>query len=171
MSFLQLFNDEPSQNRSKTIAICAMLVLANALAWTWALVELADRPALFATAFLAYTLGFRPGVDAHTIAAIDNVVRKLMQEGKRPVSVGFFFSLGHSTVVVVAAIGIAATPTALQSRFATFKAFGGIIGSSVSVFFLLTIAVVNLMILSRVGGRFPHVRRGGRIELDQDRKS
>ncbi|HEY4860154.1 MAG TPA: HoxN/HupN/NixA family nickel/cobalt transporter [Xanthobacteraceae bacterium] len=166
MSFLQLFNDEPSQNRSKTIAICAMLVLANALAWTWALVELADRPALFATAFLAYTFGLRHAVDADHIAAIDNVVRKLMQEGKRPVSVGFFFSLGHSTVVVVAAIGIAATTTALQSRFATFKAFGGIIGSSVSVFFLLTIAVVNLMILSSVWRSFQHVRRGGRIELD-----
>jgi nickel/cobalt transporter (NiCoT) family protein len=166
MSLLQLFNDEPSQNRSKTIAICAMLVLANALAWTWALVELADRPALFATAFLAYTFGLRHAVDADHIAAIDNVVRKLMQEGKRPVSVGFFFSLGHSTVVVVAAIGIAATTTALQSRFATFKAFGGIIGSGVSVFFLLTIAVVNLMILSGVWRSFQHVRRGGRIELD-----
>src|ERR1700676_4722802 len=102
MSFLQLFNDEPSQNRSKTIAICAMLVLANALAWTWALVELADRPALFATAFLAYTSGVRQAVRADQLAAIDNVVRQLMQEGKRPDPVGFFSSLGQSTVVVVA---------------------------------------------------------------------
>src|SRR6478609_5983691 len=115
MSLLQLFNDEPSQNRSKTIAICAMLVLANAVAWTWALVELADRPALFATAFLAYTFGLRHAVDADHIAAIDNVVRKLMQEGKRPVSVGFFISLGHSTIVVLASVAIAATTVAMQS--------------------------------------------------------
>src|SRR6476646_7890178 len=114
MSLLQLFNDEPSQNRSKTIAICAMLVLANALAWTWALVELADRPALFATAFLAYTFGLRHAVDADHIAAIDNVVRKLMQEGKRPVSVGFFFSLGHSTVVVVASLMVYSIATVVE---------------------------------------------------------
>jgi len=166
MSVLQLFNDEPAQNRSKTITICAMLVLANALAWAWALVALADRPALFATAFLAYTFGLRHAVDADHIAAIDNVVRKLMQEGKRPLSVGFFFSLGHSTVVVLAAIGIAATTTALQTRFAAFKELGGIIGTSVSVFFLLTIAIVNLVILFGVWRSLQHVRRGGRIELD-----
>src|SRR3982074_3261719 len=123
----------------------AFLVFANIAAWIWAWQAFAGRPVLLGTAFLAYTFGLRHAVDADHIAAIDNVVRKLMQEGKRPVSVGFFFSLGHATVVVVAAIGIAAPTTALQSRFATFKAFGGIIGSSVSVFFLLTIAVVNLM--------------------------
>jgi nickel/cobalt transporter (NiCoT) family protein len=166
MSFLQLFNDEPIQHRNKTVAICAMLVLANAVAWAWALLALWDRPALFATAFLAYTFGLRHAVDADHIAAIDNVVRKMMQEGKQPLSVGFFFSLGHSTVVVLAAIGIAATTTALQSRFAAFKTLGGLIGTSVSVFFLLTIAVVNLVILAGVWRSFQHVQRGGRIEAD-----
>ncbi|HEY7248392.1 MAG TPA: HoxN/HupN/NixA family nickel/cobalt transporter [Xanthobacteraceae bacterium] len=166
MSVLQLFNDEPSENTSKTAGICALLVLANVLAWIWALLALADRPALFATAFLAYTFGLRHAVDADHIAAIDNVVRKLMQEGKRPLSAGFFFSLGHSTVVVLAAIGIAATTTALQTRFAAFKALGGIIGTGVSVFFLLTIAIVNLVIVSGLWRSFQHLRRGGRIEID-----
>src|ERR1700724_240469 len=137
MSFLQLFNDEPSQNRSKTIAICAMLVLANAVAWTWALVELADRPALFATAFLAYTFGLRHAVDADHIAAIDNVVRKLMQEGKRPVSVGFFFSLGHSTVVVIASLVVYATASMVESQIDVAREIGSIIGTSISAFFLI----------------------------------
>src|SRR3974377_1742489 len=138
MSFAQVFNDEPDGRGVKLIGIYATLVLANALAWIWALWALADRPGLLATAFLASPFGLRHAVDADHIAAIDNVVRKLMQEGKRPLSVGFFFSLGHSTVVVLAAIGIAATTTALQPRFAAFKALCGIIGTSVSVFFLLT---------------------------------
>jgi nickel/cobalt transporter (NiCoT) family protein len=166
MSFAQVFNDEPSDKRGKMIGIYTMLVLANVLAWTWALLELADRPTLFATAVLAYTFGLRHAVDADHIAAIDNVVRKLMQEGKRPLSVGFFFSLGHSTVVVLATIGIAATAAALQSRFAAFKAVGGVIGTSMSVFFLLAIAAVNLTILISVWRSFQQVRRGGRIELE-----
>src|ERR1700730_10258032 len=166
MSFLQLFNDEPSQNRNKTIAICAMLVLANALAWTWALVELADRPALFATAFLAYIFGLRHAVDADHIAAIDNVVRKLMQEGRRPHSVGFFFALGHSTVVVLATAAVAVMTTTLQDRFAALRETGGMIGTGVSAFFLLTIALVNLVIQRSVWASFGHVRRGGKLEAE-----
>ena len=155
VSFAQVFSDDPSEKRGKIFVICVMLVLGNALAWTWAFFELADRPALFAIVFLAYTFGLRHAVDADHIAAIDNVVRKLMQEGKRPLSVGFFFSLGHSTVVVLATIGIAATAALLQNRFEPLKAVGGIIGTSVSIFSrylgrtitmsaLLTIAIVGL---------------------------
>jgi high-affinity nickel-transport protein len=166
MSFAQVFSDEPSERRRKVFAICTILILANALAWTWAFLELADRPALFATAFLAYTFGLRHAVDADHIAAIDNVVRKLMQEGKRPLSVGFFFSLGHSTVVVLATVVIAATAAALQTRFESFKAVGGIVGTGVSIFFLLAIAAVNLVILIGVWRSFQQVRRGGRLEFE-----
>ena len=87
------------------------------LVWTWAVIALADRPALLGTAFLAYVLGLRHAVDADHIAAIDNVVRKLMQEGKRPVSVGLFFSLGHSLAIALAVAAIAAAAFALQGRF------------------------------------------------------
>ena len=81
--------------------------------------------------------GLRHAVDADHIAAIDNVTRKLMQDGKRPVAVGFFFSLGHSTVVILLSALVALTATALQTRFEMFKHVGGIIGTSVSAFFPL----------------------------------
>ena len=86
-----------------------MLLLANVGAWAWALLLFHDHPLLLGTALLAYGFGLRHAVDADHIAAIDNVTRKLMQEGQRPVAVGFFFSLGHSTVVVLAAVGVAVT--------------------------------------------------------------
>ena len=76
-----------------------ILALANLAAWGWALIAFQDYPLQLGTAFLAYTFGLRHAVDADHIAAIDNVTRKLMQEGKRPAAAGFFFSLGHSTVV------------------------------------------------------------------------
>ena len=91
----------------KVAGIYGVLVVANVLAWIWALVAFHDYPVLVGTAFLAYTFGLRHAVDADHIAAIDNVTRKLMQEGKRPVAVGLFFSLGHSTVVVLASAAIA----------------------------------------------------------------
>src|SRR5438105_12811319 len=94
------------------------------------------HPALLGTAFLAYSLGLRHAVDADHIAAIDNVARKLIQEGKRPVAVGLFFALGHSSVVVVAATAIAASATSLQQRFPAIVEAGGVIGATVSAVFL-----------------------------------
>src|SRR4029453_2948862 len=73
---------------------------------------------------------------ADHIVAIDNVIRKLMQEGKRPVAVGLFFSLGHSTIVVGLSLVVALTTTALQDKFDTFNTVGGVIGTSVSAVFL-----------------------------------
>ena len=97
LSFLKSAVDDASADqRPKIIAIYVLLLTANAAVWTWAVIAFAGRPTLLGTAFLAYVLGLRHAVDADHIAAIDNVVRKLMQEGKRPVSVGLFFSLGHS---------------------------------------------------------------------------
>jgi nickel/cobalt transporter (NiCoT) family protein len=83
------------------------LIAGNVLIWLWALAVLGGRPVLLGTALLAYTFGLRHAVDADHIAAIYNVTRKLMQQGQRPVGVGFFFSLGHSAVVVLMAIGVA----------------------------------------------------------------
>ena len=84
----------------------AVLVVANLLAWIWAFVALRENAVLFGSALLAYTFGLRHAVDADHIAAIDNSTRKLMQEGKRPVAVGLFFSLGHSTVVVLMSVAV-----------------------------------------------------------------
>ena len=96
---LRSFSDTAAGLRSKIIAIYALLIAANVAAWAWALIAFQDFPLLIGTAVLAYSFGLRHAVDADHIAAIDNVVRKLMQDGKSPASVGFFFSLGHSTIV------------------------------------------------------------------------
>jgi nickel/cobalt transporter (NiCoT) family protein len=117
----QLFDDSPRADTRKLAGMYALLIAANLLAWLWALAEFADRPALLGTALLAYIFGLRHAVDADHIAAIDNVVRKLMQEGKRPYSVGLFFSLGHATVVLLATLAIAVTATTLEGSFETFR--------------------------------------------------
>jgi high-affinity nickel-transport protein len=122
---------------------------------------------LLGTALLAYIFGLRHAVDADHIAAIDNVVRKQMQEGNRPHSVGLFFSLGHSTVVVLATLAIAAGATTLQGRFELFRDIGGVIGTSISTLFLLAIAIANVAILRSVWWSFQRVRHGGRLEADQ----
>src|SRR4051795_12340063 len=104
----------------KTVVLFAALIAANLAAWGWALAAFHAHPALLGTALLAYGFGLRHAVDADHIAAIDNVTRKLMQEGRRPVGIGLFFSLGHSTVVTLASIAVALTATALQGRFSAF---------------------------------------------------
>jgi high-affinity nickel-transport protein len=142
----------------------ALLIAANIAAWAWAWHAFAGRPALLGTALLAWVFGLRHAVDADHIAAIDNVVRKLMQDGKRPLTAGLFFSTGHSTVVILASLGIAATTAAMQDRLGAFKAAGALIGTSVSAVFLLLIAVVNLVILRGVWRGFRHVARGGTLD-------
>jgi len=112
------------------------------------------------TALLAYSLGLRHAVDADHIAAIDNVTRKLMQEGKRPVAVGLMFSLGHSTIVVLGSAGIAAAALALHHRIDAVRNIGGVIGTLISTLFLFAIAFVNLVVLRSVYSAFLRVRRG-----------
>jgi high-affinity nickel-transport protein len=112
------------------------------------------------TALLAYSFGLRHAVDADHIAAIDNVTRKLMQEGKRPVAVGFMFSLGHSTVVVLGSAAIAGAALTLQHRMDAFRNVAGVIGTLVSAFFLFAIALVNLIVLRSIYRTFVRVRCG-----------
>jgi nickel/cobalt transporter (NiCoT) family protein len=162
-----LFDDQPFRVKAKASGIYALLVAANVAAWLWAWVAFADRPALLGTAFLAYIFGLRHAFDADHIAAIDNVVRKLMQEGKAPYSVGFFFSLGHSTIVVLASIAIAATAAVTQNRLDAFHDLGGVIGTLVSAFFLLAIGIANLFILRGIWSAFTRARRGEPI-IDED---
>jgi len=159
-SFRKLFSDDAGHIRGKVAGIYALLLLFNAGAWLWAVVAFHHFPVLLGTAFLAYSFGLRHAVDADHIAAIDNVTRKLMQEGKRPVAVGLMFSLGHSTIVVVGALLIAATALGLQHRLDHFRSIGGVIGTLISAVFLLAIAVVNLIVLRSVYRTFTRVRRG-----------
>jgi high-affinity nickel-transport protein len=163
------FDDRSAALRRPIIGIYSVLILANLAVWAWAVLLFRDQPVLLGTALLAYGFGLRHAVDADHIAAIDNVTRKLMQEGKRPVGVGFFFALGHSTVVILAAAAIAGTATALAGSFDQFKAIGGIVGAAVSALFLFAIAAANLIILRGVWRTFQHVRHGGRyVEEDFD---
>jgi high-affinity nickel-transport protein len=146
-----------------------LLVVANVTALAWAAFVFRTQPVLLGTAFLAYGFGLRHAVDVDHIAAIDNVTRKLMQEGKRPAGVGFFFAMGHSTVVILAAGGVAGTATALAGSLDQFKAVGSVLGTGVSALFLFVIAIANLVILRGVWRTFQHVRKGGRyVEEDFD---
>jgi len=155
-----LFNDGAEHLRSRIIAIYAILIVFNVGAWVWAVMAFQHYPVLLGTALLAYSFGLRHAVDADHIAAIDNVTRKLMQDGKRPVAVGFMFSLGHSTVVVVGAAAIAGAALTLQHRIDAFRNIASIVGTLVSAFFLFAIAIVNLVVLRSVYKTFQSVRRG-----------
>jgi high-affinity nickel-transport protein len=155
-----LFDDSAGKTRSKVFAIYGLLLVMNVAAWLWAILAFRHYPVLLGTAFLAYSFGLRHAVDADHIAAIDNVTRKLMQEGKRPVAVGFMFSLGHSTIVVIGSILIAATALSLQHRMDAVKHIGGVIGTSVSTIFLFGIAIINLIVLRSIYAAFKRVRSG-----------
>ena len=160
-SFLKsVVNDEPGNTRAKLGALLGLLLGFNLAAWVWAVLAFHRFPVLLGTAFLAYSFGLRHAVDADHIAAIDNVTRKLMQQGKRPLAVGLMFSLGHSTIVVVGSIAIAATALALQHRMDSVRQIGGVIGTSVSALFLFAIAAVNLLVLHSIWRSFMKVRSG-----------
>jgi nickel/cobalt transporter (NiCoT) family protein len=164
-----LFSDQGDNLGGKVIGVYALLIGANLAAWAWALAAFHGYPILLGTAALAYAFGLRHAFDADHIAAIDNVTRKLMQEGKRPVGVGLFFSLGHSTIVVALSIAIAVTATALQSRFDDFTTFGGVVGTLVSASFLFVIAAANVLVLISIYRTFQTVKNGGKfVEEDLD---
>ena len=116
------------------------------------------------TALLAYTLGMRHAFDADHISAIDNTTRKLMSEGKRPLAVGFFFSLGHSSVVASLAIllnfGIKAVGVQLKDKNSSLHHYAGLVGTSVSGTFLMLIAILNLIVLISILKVFIEMRRG-----------
>ncbi len=116
------------------------------------------------TAALAYTLGMRHAFDADHISAIDNTTRKLMSEGQRPLAVGFFFSLGHSSVVFALAMllnfGIKALGSQLKDDQSTLHHYTGLIGTTVSGVFLMLIAILNLIILLSIVNVFIKMRQG-----------
>ncbi|MGO8954634.1 MAG: HoxN/HupN/NixA family nickel/cobalt transporter [Rhodomicrobium sp.] len=157
----RIFSDRPGGVTGRILVLYAVLAAANLAAWAWALIAFRDYPIQLGTAFLAYTFGLRHAVDADHIAAIDNVTRKLMQEGKQPAAAGFFFSLGHSTIVWLGSAAIALTAAAFKDKIDAFKAIGGVAGTLVSAFFLLAIAIMNIFILAAIYRTFRHVKAGG----------
>ncbi len=158
-----IFDDAPERTRGKIVGMYAILLAANVGAWLWASVEFHGSTLLLGTAFLAYSFGLRHAFDADHIAAIDNITRKLMQEGRRPIAVGFFFSLGHSTIVVALVLTIALTTTALQGRFIAFKEIGDVFATSFSALFLFMIAFANIAVLIQVYRTVRAVKKTGRL--------
>ena len=154
------FDDSAGNLRNKLLGIYTLLLVANVAVWLWAIVAFRHFPVLLGTALLAYSFGLRHAVDADHIAAIDNVTRKFMQEGKRPVAVGFMFSLGHSTIVLLGSIAIAWTALSLQQSLTVVREIGSFAGTLVSAFFLLAIAAINLVVLQSVYRTFLRVRAG-----------
>src|SRR5438105_370962 len=143
--------------------------LLHLLGWGLLLAYSASHPAFLALGGLAYTFGLRHAFDADHISAIDNTTRKLLQTGKKPVGVGFFFSLGHSTVVLLIAVALGlAVRSIVQGVIGDngeLRNIGGAVGTLVSGGFLVLIGVLNLVILLDIVRVYRRMRRG---ESDRD---
>ncbi len=161
---IRMFSLHDVRLRSRLVVLYGFLIVANLATWAWAFRSCRDHPALLGTAFLAYCLGMRHAVDADHIAAIDNVTRKLIQDGGRPLCVGFWFAFGHSSVVFLATLAIALTTLGLQldldSWFAPWKDIGATVRSLVAASFLLVFAALNFVILADIWKTFRRVRKG-----------
>jgi nickel/cobalt transporter (NiCoT) family protein len=142
------------------------IALLHLLGWGLFIYYSRSNPALAGLGTLAYTFGLRHAFDADHIAAIDNTTRKFLQEGKRSLGVGFFFSLGHSTIVFSLAAGLAVAASTVNSKIPTFQDFGGYIGASVSGTFLIIIGILNLLVLMDILRIYRDAKRGS---LDQQK--
>ncbi len=136
------------------------VLLLHLLGWGLFLYYSRRNPALAGLGSLAYTFGLRHAFDADHIAAIDNTTRKFLQDGKRSMGVGFFFSLGHSTIVFSLAAGLAIATSTVNSRIPGLQGVGGYVGASVSGTFLLLIGLLNLIVLLDVLGVFRQLKQG-----------
>ena len=132
----------------------------HALGWSLYLYYAADHPALVGLGLVAYMFGLRHAFDADHIAAIDDTVRYMLQKGRRPLGVGFFFSLGHSTVVLALAIAITLAAALVKQDLPELKNIGGILGASVSGTFLWIIGVLNLLVLLDILGAWKKAKAG-----------
>ena len=136
------------------------VLLLHVVGWGLFLYYARHNPALAGLGTLAYTFGLRHAFDADHIAAIDNTTRKFLQDGKRSLGVGFFFSLGHSTIVFALATGLAVAAATVNSTIPTFQDYGGYIGASVSGTFLLLIGILNLLVLADIVRVFRQMKTG-----------
>ncbi len=157
--------------RARLAGICATVIALNAFGW--GIFALAILPRHFhyqglgigvGVAITAWTLGMRHAFDADHIAAIDNTTRKLMADGRRPLGSGFFFALGHSSVIMVVGTGITIAARTVFKAVVTpssaFETTGGIVGTALAGTFLYVIAAMNIVVLVGIAGVFRDVRRG-----------
>ena len=161
--------------RLRMTGLFGSVAVLHLLGWGIMLVLVAPRyPVMLGLGGLAYTFGLRHAFDADHISAIDNTTRKLLQEGKKPLGVGFFFSLGHSTVVFLIAVALGIATQFVQSNIVNgsgeLKSVGGLIGTGVSGAFLLLIGILNLIIFLDIVGLFRRMKSGefDRRELEHE---
>jgi high-affinity nickel-transport protein len=153
---------DPGERR-RLGGLYGVVLLLHLLGWGALLTYGLDHPAFIGLGGLAYTFGLRHAFDADHISAIDNTTRKLLQDNRRPVSVGFFFSLGHSTVVLLIAVVLGLAIKSVVDGVVgggQLKIVGGLIGTSVSGVFLIVIGVLNLLILLDILRVYGRMRRG-----------
>jgi high-affinity nickel-transport protein len=149
--------------KGKVMATFLVLISANVLIWSWAWLTFSDRPTLLGTALLAYIFGLRHAFDPDHIAAIDNVVRKLMQDNRPSISSGFFFALGHSSIVIIASVAISGTAVTFEP---VQMSDINIVRTVVSALFLLAIGGSNIFVLRDIWRAFSRLRRGEEITED-----
>jgi high-affinity nickel-transport protein len=133
--------------RWRLAALYGFVAFLHLLGWGVYLYYAARFPQLVGLGFVAYMFGLRHAFDADHIAAVDDTVRYLLQKGEKPLGVGFFFSLGHSTVVLALAVGIAVAANFVKAELPQLRVLGGVIGAGVSGTFLWIIGVLNLLVL------------------------
>ncbi len=149
-------------SRRRIVLMVVALTLFNVAAWVWALLAFRHAPWLLGTAVVAYGLGLRHAFDADHIAAIDNVTRRLVRGQQRPIGVGLYFALGHSTVVVLATIAVAFATSAITGRYGMIaRDLGGVLGTAISALFLFAIALMNLGIFVSLLRSYRRLRAGG----------
>jgi high-affinity nickel-transport protein len=159
---------------SGIVGVIAVLHVAGWSLYLYYANGLAGAGSFAGAGTLAYTLGIRHAFDADHIAAIDDTTRLMLQRGRRPVGVGFFFAMGHSTVVLILALVVALAAGAAGSGVDTFREVGGIVSKIVAMSFLLLVAALNVVVLAGVvtlsgpvassstGWRQPQPRTDGR---------
>lgn len=152
-------------NRRLVFLYSALLIM-NLFGWVTVLLVARSYPLILGLATLAYGLGLRHAVDPDHIAAIDNSTRKLVQDGQRPAAGGFFFSLGHSTVVVLLTVAVALAASAVHHDLPALQHTGSVIGTSVSCLFLLLIGGINLVALVQAVKKWRAVLRGEPCDED-----
>ncbi len=158
---LTIWREAPPDLKRRLIGIYSILIGFNIAVWSTLILSSAKYGLLLGLAPVAYGFGLRHAVDPDHIAAIDNTTRKLMQDGKRPVGVGFFFSLGHSTVVFALSVLIAFSAAYVKQNLPHMKSVGATIGTSVSGGFLIIIAAINAIVLWDIYKTWRQVRKGG----------
>jgi high-affinity nickel-transport protein len=152
--------------RLRLTGLAGAVIALHAAGWGLFLLYARSYPALAGLGTLAYTFGLRHAFDADHIAAIDNTTRKLLAGGRRPLGTGFFFSLGHASVVFALTIGLALASPTVGSSIPALQSYGGVAGASISGVFLWTIGILNLLVLLDIVRLFFDLRRSS---LDEER--